>query len=776
MAKDLIPLISPNTGNYNVAVDKDVIAMYHNVAPIKTQAQEYSLSVRPSFGAAITTMSIDSDSRGRGIADFLGYDLIMVNDDTLYYSGGSTEIYSAKAFDKELLANFTYYSQAGSPRLVLNNAGATSTAGTYDGSLWYMTSPTVAPTRITDVDAPGNNGQSLIRGGVSLDGYFFAADIDGNIHNCDLDDITAWNALNYVVAEREPDVGVYLGKHKDHVVYYGTRAMEFFYNAANVSGSPLSRRNDIFHNIGCYHPNAILELGDITYFIGKDNSGNAGLYVLDGFRPTPVPLSPIVSDAIKGLEYADPAISDATNLQQDVYLASFNSAKNGQFLVLTLPNDGTFAFHMETGIWAKWYIGGTPTNNGGIADWEDPKIMPITSSLNRTGANTNKPNRYVLLNGLVSSEYVVPTGTSYSNIGSYDFSAQAADLFDVHIGDSGTKAYAVDPSTTTVYQYTLTTPYTLSSAVYASKSTSVVASGRCISFNADGTKFYITKGGTITVSEYTLSTAWDISTASFVDSTTLSGSNSTGSTWGDDGNSFYDVVGNSSIVVQFGATTPYDASTLTITGSKGIAGTLVGVSFNSTGSLMYIGDDTADVIKEYSLSTPWLVSTATATGTTISILSGTTRVCKFINDSFYIAHSTDTTGYQYGDAEFNPSEFGGSLTGVGNPDYFVISKPWDKDTNERKRVKNTRVVHYPDTRSAAEASNLGIGWVDTDVLTSGGITVDSFTNTRNVDVSKSTARLYRCGKTRQRIFKVVFNGTKYQIIKGLELDYDLLRG
>jgi hypothetical protein len=206
-----------------------------------------------------------------------------------------------------------------------------------------------------------------------------------------------------------------------------------------------------------------------------------------------------------------------------------------------------------------------------------------------------------------------------------------------------------------------------------------------------------------------------------------------------------------------------------------------GLSMGAVDSKFYIGDDgTTNLIREFSMSNTSDITTASATGVNLdfsSETSGIISIKKTPNNNLYImSNAIPSVIYQYGEIEHSPKEFGGALTGVDNPTYFVISKPWDRDTNERKRIKNIRIVHYPDTRSTTETSNLGLDWVDTDVLTTGGLTLSSFTSTRNVDVSKSTARIYRCGKTRQRIFKVVLDGTKYQIIKGLELDYDLLRG
>ena len=116
------------------------------------------------------------------------------------------------------------------------------------------------------------------------------------------------------------------------------------------------------------------------------------------------------------------------------------------------------------------------------------------------------------------------------------------------------------------------------------------------------------------------------------------------------------------------------------------------------------------------------------------------------------------------------------MSGVVNPNYTAYTKPWDLDTNERKRINNIRLLHYADPRTAVGTSNIGVDWIDTEKITTDGIHPDSFTGDVNIDVNKATARLYRAGTCRQRIFKLTFAGTQTQILKGLEIDYDPLRG
>ena len=78
--------------------------------------------------------------------------------------------------------------------------------------------------------------------------------------------------------------------------------------------------------------------------------------------------------------------------------------------------------------------------------------------------------------------------------------------------------YIVGTNNKTVYQYTLSTAWDVSTASYASKSVNVSAQDSgptSVAFSSDGTKMYVAGTSNDMVYQYTLSTAWDVSTASY---------------------------------------------------------------------------------------------------------------------------------------------------------------------------------------------------------------------------------------------------------------------
>lgn len=154
-----------------------------------------------------------------------------------------------------------------------------STANTV--GLWQVDKLTDVITQVVDPDFP----VGLAKGLVVLDGFVFVLQSAGaTVFHSDLDDALSWSALATVVAEREASRGVCIEKHHDHIVVFTERTIEFFYNAANPTGSVLARRQDLMYNTGIgFVVPAVDRIEDTIYFIGNVGD-NRGVYRLKDFR------------------------------------------------------------------------------------------------------------------------------------------------------------------------------------------------------------------------------------------------------------------------------------------------------------------------------------------------------------------------------------------------------------------------------------------------------------------------------------------------------------
>ena len=211
----------------------------------------------------------------------------------------------------------------------------------------------------------------------------------------------------------------------------------------------------------------------------------------------------------------------------------------------------------------------------------------------------------------------------------YDLATAAVDVKKVYVGgqdtapstpffgDSGTKMYVMGTNNDTVYQYTLSTAWNVNTATYASKSFSVTTQDTLpqgIFFKSDGLAFYMVGQTTDTVYQYTLSTAWDISTASYA---SLSFSVATQETlpralFFTSGGSRMFVIGTSGDDVnEYNLGTSWDVSTASfVRVSAGVGdATPTGLWFKEDGLKMYITGTSSDTIREFSLSSAFNVST-----------------------------------------------------------------------------------------------------------------------------------------------------------------------
>ncbi len=354
-----------------------------------------------------------SSSRGRGITSFDEEDNITLTEATYYYNGGSTSITGGNDFFDDYLGSFVRHMISGAINLVVVNAGNTSTdVGATHGNMYYTPDSTTGLTRVTDAAMPGNNGVSITRGGASLGGYFFLADIAGKIYNSDLNDLTAWNALDFITAEQYNDVGTYLGSHHDHIVYFGTEGIEFFYIVDNPptvgGGSVLARRRDVQHSIGCIYPNTVVEQGDIIYFVGVDVAGNSGVFKLANFQ-----LAKISSTLVDSVLFDNISWPTSWSCRTDIVMAFYRTEKSQGALILTVRSDTSFMYNLGLGTWVLMSLDNDLTYGGLYADTTD--IFPIVSSNSPVNTRVQLTNSAVtVINSSKSTETIQDFGLTNS--------------------------------------------------------------------------------------------------------------------------------------------------------------------------------------------------------------------------------------------------------------------------------------------------------------------------------------------------------------------------
>jgi DNA-binding beta-propeller fold protein YncE len=103
---------------------------------------------------------------------------------------------------------------------------------------------------------------------------------------------------------------------------------------------------------------------------------------------------------------------------------------------------------------------------------------------------------------------------------------------------------------------------------------------------------------------------WNISTASYVQSISVGDARPANIFFMPDGAKLYVVGSNSTRVREYNLSAPWDLSTATFLQSVYLGGSPFGLFFKPDGAKMYVVDRSTTTVREYNLSTPWDVSTA----------------------------------------------------------------------------------------------------------------------------------------------------------------------
>lgn len=309
---------------------------------------------RPSIDVFEDASVNVSDARGRAVYYWdAASDLYFLNNDTIYKNSHASVVSSSPTAGTKKCK----FIEAGGVLVLLdaeNNQGFTITTGD-------------VVTEITDTDFPPNQTPAigLAYGGASLDKYLFVLGEDGIIYNSALNDPSTWAALDFLEAERAPDGGQYLGKHHDNIVVYGVRTIEFFFDAANSSGSPLSRRQDIAYQIGCTSGESVWEEGDRSFFVGTDFSGSLKVFSLENFALKKISTSSI-----------DSLLTQAITKEGYFVNGCGFSASGHTYYVINLyttPSDSepttTIVYDDTSGLWGHWETTVNGLTKFPLMDW-----------------------------------------------------------------------------------------------------------------------------------------------------------------------------------------------------------------------------------------------------------------------------------------------------------------------------------------------------------------------------------------------------------------------
>ena len=294
------------------------------------------------------------------------------------------------------------------------------------------------------------------------------------------------------------------------------------------------------------------------------------------------------------------------------------------------------------------------TSAGGVTVEERIRI----TNAGKIGFATSAPAATVHVAGNTILSNVNMLNASYDSV-SANVAGQETQATALFFSPDGLKMYVAGSSGDDVNEYNLSTAWVVSSAVFSNTTFSVAGqdtSPQGLFFRADGRKMYMLGQTNDAVFQYTLSTPWSVATASY-DSISFSVATqdltSVGLWFKPNGLSMYVVGSTGDAVYQYTLSTAWNVSTATFLQSFSISGqdtVSSGINFTGDGSRMFVLGTTGDDVNVYNLTTPWDISTSAFVGI-LSVAGQDTApndiYIKPDGTKMYMVGSTNDTVYQY---------------------------------------------------------------------------------------------------------------------------------
>lgn len=211
---------------------------------------------------------------------------------------------------------------------------------------------------------------------------------------------------------------------------------------------------------------------------------------------------------------------------------------------------------------------------------------------------------------------------------SFSTALQENQLKGMYLKPDGTKFYVIGYAADTVFQYTMATAYDLSTASYDSVSKNVTTEAKQpdgIEFKPDGTKMYISSQFPLGIFQYTLSTPWDVSTATY-DSISYPSTETTlplGVRLSPDGTKMFICSGAiNDRVYGYTLSTPWNVSTASLDGSLSVTsqdGSPAGVFINEDGLSALVSGDFSNSIHQYAFGENFNITTLAYDSTSVDV-------------------------------------------------------------------------------------------------------------------------------------------------------------
>ena len=374
-----------------------------------------------------------------------------------------------------------------------------------------------------------------------------------------------------------------------------------------------------------------------------------------------------IADSAATINFIDTVTSNVQDQIDNVDSLPTQSGQTGKFLTTngSAASWATLVTDPTLGTLTQTFASGQ-TSTISLTSSVLAPVVTVTKEVSQAGSTNNTwdvnstSQNYTRLDSAPATTLSWAGNLATSSYTSKTLSVTSQDIYsrEACLSSDGTKMYIVGNENNTVFQYTLTTAWDLSTASYASLSFSVASqegNAQGLAFSADGTKMFVVGPTNDTVFQYGLSTAWNVSTASYSSlsfSVNAQEGTPTDVDISPDGTKMYIVGNQTNSILQYDLSTAFDVSTASYTAQFSISSqdsNSQSMAFNSTGTKMFMVGSNANTVFQYSLSTAYVVSTASYDSVSFSVAAQSSPAMGVFFSPNGLDMYTTTTGeiYQY---------------------------------------------------------------------------------------------------------------------------------
>lgn len=182
---------------------------------------------------------------------------------------------------------------------------------------------------------------------VFLDGYLFLAKSGtADIYNSNLNDPLTYTSGDFISAEMFGDDITYIAQLNNYLLAFGNHSIEYFWDAANTSGSPLQRNDTPVKLTGYLGAHA--QTSNQLFFVGNTSTGTPAVYLLEDFK-----IKEVSDEAVR--KYLESLTETFIELH-----GSIISFDGHDFYVLNAGTGATYVYDLKYQLWTRWaYQDGT---------------------------------------------------------------------------------------------------------------------------------------------------------------------------------------------------------------------------------------------------------------------------------------------------------------------------------------------------------------------------------------------------------------------------------